>query len=227
MKLIPLAAALALLAFGASARAEVRQVAADGFFIAHPIPVAATPAKTYAAVAAMPIWWSSEHTWSGKSANLGLKAEAGGCFCERWPGGSAEHGRVLMALPDQLLRIETALGPLQELALKGILSFWIRVGDDGSVRVEVEYRVNGSSASGLEALAPQVDEMLGLQVARLKHYIETGRPDEPAPVALDPQPDAIRAALLEGWKREAEAAKGSAAKPTKTKPAKRDPAAKP
>ncbi|MBO9661512.1 hypothetical protein [Dokdonella sp.] len=234
MKRIPLAALLASLsAFGVTANAEVRQAAADGFFVAYSEQVAATPAKAYAAIVAVPAWWSGEHTWSGQASNLSLKAEAGGCFCERWPGGSAEHGRVIMALPDNLLRLDAALGPLQEFALKGILSFWIRSNDDGSTRIDVEYRVNGAGASGLDALAPQVDEMLGTQVARLKRYLDTGKPDEPPQAAeLTPTPDALRAAMLEQWKREAEAAKAGDAKatpdkPTKAKPSKRDPAPKP
>lgn len=235
MKPIPLAALLAsLFVFGAAARAEVRQAAADGFFVAFSEQVAAPPAKAYAAIVAVPAWWSGEHTWSGQASNLSLKAEAGGCFCERWAGGSAEHGRVVMALPDNLLRLEAALGPLQEFALKGILSFWVRSDDDGSTRIEVEYRVNGASASGLEALAPQVDEMLGAQVARLKRYVDTGKPDEPAEAdAPMPTPDALRAAMLEQWKREAEAskaadtAKAAPAKAAKAKPSKRDPVPKP
>lgn len=238
MKRTPLAAILApLLALGATAQAEVRQAAADGFFIAFSEPVIAPPTKAWAAITAIPTWWNGEHTWSGQASNLSLKAEAGGCFCERWPGGSAEHGRVIMALPENLLRLETALGPLQELALKGILSFWVRSNDDGSTRIDIEYRVNGAGTSGLEALAPQVDQVLGTQIARLKRYIDTGKPDEPAAAAEpNPSPDALRAAMLEQWKREAEATKAAdAAKatpsapnnPAKKKPAKRDPAPKP
>lgn len=240
MKRILSAAALApLFVFAVTAHAEVRQAAADGFFLAYSEQVSAPPAKAYAAVAAVPAWWNGEQTWSGQAANLSLKAEAGGCFCERWPGGSAEHGRVVMAMPEHLLRIETSLGPLQELALKGILSFWIRAGEDGSTRLDVEYRVNGAGSSGLDALAPQVDEILGTQVARLARYLDTGSPDEPATAdaagaaAARPSPDAIRAALLEQWKREAEAArsgeaaKAAPAKPAKAKAPKRDPALQP
>lgn len=180
MRPLNAALSLALLLLSAAAQAEVKQSAADSFLVAFSEPVAATPTKAYAAVTAIPAWWSSEHTWSGSASNLSLKAEAGGCFCERWKGGSAEHGRVIMALPDKLLRLDAALGPLQEFALKGILSFWIRINDDGSTRLDVEYRVNGASASGLDTFAPNVDEVLGLQVARLKRFIETGSADEPA-----------------------------------------------
>ncbi|MEO7757863.1 MAG: hypothetical protein ABIS07_14915, partial [Dokdonella sp.] len=172
-------------------------------------------------------WWSSEHTWSGKASNLSLKAEAGGCFCERWKDGSVEHGRVIMALPDKVLRLDSALGPLQEFALKGILSFWIKTGDDGATQLVVEYRVNGASGSGLDTFAPSVDEVLGAQVARLVRYIDSGNPE--APPKEEPKADAnARASVLEEWKKSAEAARAAEAgthdaqkgKPAKAKPAK-------
>jgi uncharacterized protein YndB with AHSA1/START domain len=204
------------------AHAEVKQSAPDSFFITFSNPIAATPAKTYTALAQPQLWWSSEHTWSGKAANLSLKPEAGGCFCERWKEGSVEHGRVIMALPDKLLRLDSALGPLQEFALKAILSFWIKTADDGATQLVVEYRVNGASASGLDKFAPGVDEVLGAQVARLVRYIDSGNPEAPPvpPVVKEDKP-AARAAILEEWKRSAEAAKAEEAngRPAKTKPA--------
>ncbi|MFI4970771.1 MAG: hypothetical protein ACHP7D_11250, partial [Lysobacterales bacterium] len=122
--------AVALLLCSITASAEVKQSAADSFLVTFSEPITATPAKAWAAIVQPQHWWSSEHTWSGKAANLSLKPEAGGCFCERWKDGSAEHGRVIMALPDKLLRLDSTLGPLQEFALKGTLSFWIKSGDD-------------------------------------------------------------------------------------------------
>ncbi|MEP7043078.1 MAG: hypothetical protein ABI843_08440 [Dokdonella sp.] len=196
MRRIRIALGLAVLACTAPASAEVKQAAVDGFLIVFSEPVTATPAKTYAAITAIPAWWDSEHTWSGKASSLSLKAEAGGCFCERWPGGSVEHGRVIMALPGKLLRLDSALGPLQEFAVNGILSFWIRTDeDDGSTRLDVEYRVTGASTSGLDAFAPQVDEVLGAQVVRLKRFIETGRADEPAAAEPSKAADAKPAKL--------------------------------
>ncbi len=213
-----------LLAAAAGAHADVRESAADSFFLAWSEPVAATPERAWTALVAVPSWWSDEHTWSGHAANLSLQPQAGGCFCERWKDGSAEHGRVLMALPGNLLRLEASLGPLQERALKGVLGFWIRHNDDGSTRIDVEYRVNGAGTSGLEALAPQVDMVLGTQVARLRRYIDTGKADEPpAPGDVAASPEVARAAMLEQWTREAEAASGGEAKPSADKPAKAKP----
>jgi uncharacterized protein YndB with AHSA1/START domain len=203
----------------------VKQSAADGFLIALSAPVKADAQTSWTAITQPQRWWSSEHTWSGKASNLSLKAEAGGCYCERWTGGSAEHGRVTMALPNKLLRLDTALGPLQEFALKGVLSFWIKSGDDGATTLEVEYRVNGASGSGLDEFAPKVDEVLGEQFARLVRLLDSGNPEPPPPAPKLPAPDTgakARAAIIEEWKQSAEAEKAEkeGAKPAAKKPVK-------
>ena len=174
-----IACALAIAAFAPFARAEVKESSADAFFLSYSGAVAAPTAKTYADIVQISRWWDSEHTYSGKSANLSIKPEAGGCFCERWKDGSVEHGVVLMAMPGKVLRLRTALGPLQERALTGILTFWIR-NEDSATTLTVEYRVNGANASGLDELAPSVDEVLGTQLDRLRRYIATGNPEPSA-----------------------------------------------
>jgi len=168
--------ACAIAAFAPFAHAEIKESSADAFFLTYSGAVAAPTAKTYADIVQISRWWDSEHTYSGKAANLTIKPEAGGCFCEKWKDGSVEHGEVLMAMPGKVLRIRTALGPLQERALNGILTFWIR-NDDSTTTLTVEYRVNGASASGLDQLAPSVDEVLGTQLDRLRRYIATGSPE--------------------------------------------------
>lgn len=226
MKLLKLSVGVLSMCFGL-AHAEVKQSAADSFLVTFSNPVTATPARTYAAIIQPQSWWSSEHTWSGKASNLSLKAEAGGCFCERWKDGSVEHGRVVMALPDKVLRLDGALGPLQEFSLKGILNFWIKTGDDGATQLVVEYRVNGASSSELDKFAPNVDDVLGAQVARLVRYIDSGNPEAPPKEEPQPQADA-QATVLEEWKKSAEAAKAAQSgspdahkgKPAKARPAK-------
>lgn len=212
MKRITFAAALMVGTFPPAIYAEVKQSATDGFFLTYSVSVAASTTKAYADVTQIQHWWSSEHTYSGKAANLSIKPEAGGCFCERWKDGSVEHGRVIMALPGKLLRLETSLGPLQELALKGILSFWIKT-EDSTTTLTVEYRVNGSSGSGLDQFATNVDEVLGAQVDRLRRYIATGNPEPPV------APDAKKTDTnkTDADKTDA-AAKTDATAPVKTKP---------
>jgi uncharacterized protein YndB with AHSA1/START domain len=163
-------------------RAEVKAAAGDSFVIVYSQRIAAAPARVYAALPAVDTWWNSEHTWSGNAANLSLKAEAGGCFCERWKDGSVEHGRVIMALPDKLLRLQTALGPLQGRAVTGVLTFQLapeeKTGAAATV-LNLTYVVNGTASSALDKSAPAVNEVLGEQFARLVRFIETGKATAP------------------------------------------------
>ncbi len=208
--------AAALGAFAASAQGEVVRSSADGFFVSVSAPVAATPAKTYAGVLDIGHWWSDAHTWSGSAANLSLTPEAGGCFCERWKDGSVEHGRVIMALKDSLLRLDIALGPLQELAVTGVMNISINSGDDGATRLGIDYRVNGTGASGLDVVAPVVDQQLSGELARLVRYIETGNPASAVSESEPTEPDVTdaRAAIFAEWAKQAASDHAaSAAKP--------------
>lgn len=216
-----LTALLALSAAGI-ARADVAESAADAFLVKQSTTLKGDTKRAWAALGQPQLWWDNEHTWSGKAANLSLKAEAGGCFCERWDGGSAEHGRVVMALPEKLLRLDAELGPLQEYAFKGVLSFWLKPADDGTT-LDVEYRVNGVQASGLDLFAPKVDIVIAEQVERLRRYVATGSPEPPAAPPPSPTSPAgedaaarARAAIIEEWKQQVLEEQG--AKPSTNKP---------
>ncbi len=189
--------------FAASAHAAVKQATADSFLLSYSAPITTPPAKAYAAIAQVQQWWSDDYTWSGKAANLSLAPAAGGCFCERWKDGSVEHGRVILAIQDRLLRIEGALGALQELAAHGVLNFLINTGDDGATQLSVDYRVSGASNSALDTFAPQIDQLLGAQVARLVRYINTGNPEQAVVAAPVPESADVRAALLRAWATQA------------------------
>src|SRR5688572_11726646 len=91
------AAAVMLLAAAAPAAAEVKSATAGGFEVEARAIVAATPAETYRMLGRIGEWWNDGHTYSGKAANMSLKLEAGGCFCETIPadGGTIEHMRVV------------------------------------------------------------------------------------------------------------------------------------
>jgi len=169
-------------AFSGDLRAEVKSATADGFVIVHSRRVAAEPSKVYAALPAIDRWWNAEHSYSGNAANLSLKAEAGACFCERWRDGEVEHGRVVMALRDQVLRLQASLGPLQSRAVNGVLTFQLKADDASGGKatlLTLTYVVNGASASALDKSAPAVDGVLGEQFDRLARFIETGKPVAP------------------------------------------------
>jgi uncharacterized protein YndB with AHSA1/START domain len=157
--------------------AEVRQATPDTMLIAIEARIAAPPSTVYDSIAHIERWWSSSHTYSGDAANMSLIAEPGGCFCERWKDGAVEHGRVVFAMRNQMLRVSAALGPLQAKAVNSMLTFQLKPAEGGT-SLTVGYIVNGASASALDKSAPAVDGVLSEQVQRLKRLVETGKPGE-------------------------------------------------
>jgi uncharacterized protein YndB with AHSA1/START domain len=160
MRLLVLAASLCLATL--PAHGEVRLSCPDGFRVEHVFDVSPPPLAAYEVLIQPALWWPSDHSWSGDAAHLSLDPRAGGCFCEVWDGGSAEHGRVVMAQPGRQLRIVGALGPLQELAVSAVLTVTLEAAGSGT-RVLVTYRVSGDAGHELEALAPIVDGVIGQQ----------------------------------------------------------------
>lgn len=161
----------------AVARAAVTQAKPDSFLLTISTEIAVPPAALFGALGQPGSWWSPGHTWSGDAKNLSLTLDAGTCYCERWPGGSVEHARVVFVKKDELLRLNGALGPLQEMAITGILTFALKPTEKGT-RLEVTYRASGDPSHALDTLAPFVDQVLTEQIERLKRFIETGKPNE-------------------------------------------------
>jgi uncharacterized protein YndB with AHSA1/START domain len=159
------------------AAAEVTAVGPGGFEVRELMHVAAPPAAVYAALITPARWWDSQHSYSGKAANLTLDAKAGGCWCERLTdGGSALHLTVVYAAPGKGLRLRGALGPLQAMGVEGAMSFSLKAGNDGT-DLTVTYAVGGYAKDGFDNLSRAVDGVLGEQVARLHRLIETGAPE--------------------------------------------------
>jgi uncharacterized protein YndB with AHSA1/START domain len=146
----------------ALAGAEVKQASPDGAIFEHRFELSATPADAWAVLVHPERYWPADHTWSGNAANMSLRPEAGGCFCEQWDGGSAEHGRVVMAIPGKLLRFRGSLGPFQEMAVTGIMSVTLTPTDGGTTAV-VTYRISGDASHKLDAFASVVDGVIQQQ----------------------------------------------------------------
>jgi uncharacterized protein YndB with AHSA1/START domain len=157
-----LAAALVLASW--AAQAEVKSQAADSLLIEHRYTLAASPTAAWAVLVHPERYWPADHTWSGDASNLSLVPEAGGCYCERWAGGSAEHGRVVMAVPGKLLRIRGALGPFQEMAVTGVLTVRLEPAPRGTEAI-VTYRLSGDASHRLDAMAAVVDPVVRQQFA--------------------------------------------------------------
>ncbi len=169
-------AALVAAFVAADACAVTSDVSPSGFVVTVRLDTPASPQRVHETLLHPERWWSSAHTWSGSAANLGLVADAGGCFCERWEGHAVEHGRVVFIARGEVLRLSAALGPLQALAVNGVLTFATAV-KDGRTVLETTYRVSGSPSAQLDRLAPAVDGVIEQQVRRLVRTAETGAPE--------------------------------------------------
>lgn len=170
-------AALAALALAAStlAAAALSNVSPSGFLVTHRGDMKAEPAAVFNALGDVGKWWNKDHTYSGSSANLVLELRAGGCFCERWGLNSVEHARVIYVERNKAVRLEGSLGPLQEMAVHGILTFAIAPAG-GTSTLTLTYRVRGSPDAALDKIAPAVDRMLEDQFKRLVALANGARP---------------------------------------------------
>ncbi|MBO9709855.1 MAG: SRPBCC family protein [Caulobacter sp.] len=175
MRPLLIAAATALALIGTTASAAVVDAAPNGFEVRREVVIAAPADRVYAALSQPSAWWSGEHTWSGSAASLSLAPMAGGCFCEKLPGGgSVLHMTVVYAQPGKALRLFGALGPLQASGASGHLA-WTLSEADGRTTLVQTYDVGGYMKGGLDRIAPTVDQVLGQQLDRLKAYAETGK----------------------------------------------------
>lgn len=162
------AAALCLLS--TDGLAELKQSAPDGALIEHRYQFAATPEQAWEALVHPERWWPEDHTWSLSRAHLSLSPVAGGCFCEAWPGGSAEHARVVMAAEPTMLRLRGSLGPLQEMAVTGVLTVKLTPTEGGTEAV-VTYRLSGDPSHALDQFVPVVDQVIGLQFGEFARHV--------------------------------------------------------
>ena len=155
------------------AGAEVKSATAQSMLIEHRFAIAAPAARVWELLLHPERWWPADHSWSGKRENLSIEPSVGGCFCERWEDNAVEHGRVVMMMPGKLLRLDAALGPLQELAISGVINIALEE-KDGATTMVVTHRVSGDASHKLDAFAPIVDQVNGLQFGNLA--AEAGKP---------------------------------------------------
>ena len=169
--------ALALVMLSGMPARSAPQVTPTGFLVKLDVSVNAPVAKAYEAlVGHVGSWWNPEHTYSHDAKNLSIDARAGGCFCEKLPGGGGiEHLRVVYVAPPQVVRFSGALGPLQASGVAGSMT-WKLTGESNSTRLELSYSVGGFIPGGFEKIAPAVEAMLREQLDRLKLFVETGKP---------------------------------------------------
>jgi hypothetical protein len=163
-----LAGAVLASAIAVPADAEVKASAHDGLIFQYKGQVPSAPGDAWKRLIAVGSWWSDGHTYSGSASNMTIDPMAGGCWCETWPGGEVEHGRVVLAIPEQTLRLSTALGPLQDLGVNGALTITLDDGaTSGATGITWDYKVVGSSLTNLAPMAKVVDGVMQEQFDRL------------------------------------------------------------
>jgi uncharacterized protein YndB with AHSA1/START domain len=166
---------VALLCAAPAVHAEIADSTPGGFTVKFSASLRAQPAEVYRRIVRIGEWWGSDHTYSGDAHNMTIEDRAGGCFCEKLPGGGAvEHARVILAWPGKMLRMYGGLGPLQGIAAAGPMTFQLKP-EQGGTKLELTYTVTGYVPQGLgPTWAGPVNEVLGAQFERLKTYVETG-----------------------------------------------------
>ena len=171
MKQAILAGALMLVPVYAGA--EVKSATPESMLIEHRFTIATPAMRVWETLLHPERWWPADHTWSGKRENLSLDPAIDGCFCERWDGNGVEHGRVVAVFPGTMLRLDAALGPLQEMAISGVITVALEE-RDGATTMVVTHRVSGDATHKLDAFAPIVDQVNGQQFGNLA--AEAARP---------------------------------------------------
>jgi hypothetical protein len=74
-----------------------------------------------------------------------------------------------MARPGELLRMRGALGPLQEMALTGVLTIALAAKGEGT-EATVTYRLSGDPSHKLDGFVAVVDKVIGQQFGSFAAY---------------------------------------------------------
>lgn len=183
--MIGLAAALS----STASHAEVVDQTDRSFVTRDTAVVAASPREAWIALIAPARWWNSAHTWSADASNMSILPQGGGCFCERIPpnansdeaplAGSAQHMTVVLAMPDQVLRMRGGLGPLQSEPVDGVLTVTLKPVDEGT-QILWEYVVGGYFRYDVPVIAKAVDGVMSQQLEGLAKHLGPVSPVQPA-----------------------------------------------
>ncbi len=193
-------AALAGLFAAQPLSAEVIATSENGFITRDEAVIDATTKEVWLTLITPGGWWNSAHTWSGDAANMTIRPQAGGCFCERIPEdpnsesimleGSVEHMRVIQAYPERALRMQGSLGPLQSEPVVGILTVAISEVEEGT-RVVWEYAVGGAMRYEVPVISKAVDGVMTQQLTGLAEKLGVVRIGR-VPVA-EPETEVVEA----------------------------------
>jgi uncharacterized protein YndB with AHSA1/START domain len=164
-----------------TAQAEVTQSGDSSLTVSQTVDSQASADEIWAAMTQrVAEWWHPDHSWSGDATNFYIRAELGGCFCERLPGvggkpdGGVEHLRVIYIKPGEVIRFDGSLGPFMDMPAQGRMSWTIAPAVEGGTgsTITFTYRVHGYMEGGFAGLAPVVDGVIGQQIQRLQALLD-------------------------------------------------------
>ena len=167
--------------FSTTTLATVLDADHNGFAVTHKTSISADRMAVYkAAIENIGEWWSSDHTVSGDAANLYFDARLQGCFCESLgQGAGLVHMTVTFVNPGGMMRLTGGLGPLGLMGVAGNMTWEFDDSEEGTT-VTLNYAGGGYMPGGLDSIASAVDGVLIEAMTRLKSFVETGSPEEPA-----------------------------------------------
>lgn len=171
MRMVPLMVALFV---SSPAAAEVLNAGDHGFEVQQSVSLVVPQQAAYDAFGHIGGWWDKEHTYSGDAGRMSLRLIPGGCFCETTDkGGGVEHMRVTYVQPGERIVMTGSLGPMLYEATAGVMDIkFERIA--GGTRVTMNYRVAGFAKGGAAAMAPLVDQVLGVQMKRYRIFAAAG-----------------------------------------------------
>lgn len=147
--------------------ADVVASSADHFSLKLSAESALSPSALWSKLIEPAEWWDASHTYSGDAASLALDLRAGGSWSEIWDEGQVTHGTVLSVIDERQLRLDAAFGPLQGMAVTVVWTISLEPTDGGGTIVTFDVVANGSSASGLDAIAPAVEAVKAAAIRSL------------------------------------------------------------
>jgi len=160
----------------AAVQADVVRSSEVGFTVSQSVNVPMPPPAAWSALSEVGRWWDPVHTYSGDARNMTLEPFVGGCFCEKLGMyAGVLHMTVIFAQPPKTLRLSGALGPLQQFAVNGSMTWTIEAAGGGS-KISMSYTASGYADRPLSEWAPLVDSVLVTQMQRLGRFISTGNP---------------------------------------------------
>lgn len=162
--------ALALLLSHAT-HAAVAEQFAGGFELRYEQLVPRRAEQIYLGFVRIGSWWDLSQTYTGKADGLTLKLGPGGCFCEHGKHFYVRHLELVFAEKYRRLVFTGGLGPLQSMAVNGVLSVTITPGAEAST-LQWTYRVSGGDPAKMSALAKPVDSLMQGQFERFVRYLQ-------------------------------------------------------